>query len=434
MVLQRVLKRFGIVDPQSRSTQEFAVVDVETTGLYPNSHDRIVEIAVVRVSSSGGIRGEYTTLVNPERDVGATRIHGITAAQVRSAPRFKEIAGDVLDMVSGVPVAAHNSMFDLGFLRAEFSRIGVDLPELPTVCTLDLAHRVQLPTASRSLSSCCQALGIDHINAHAALGDARATAKLLCLLLGRVGYHGAQSASPVARGAFPQLPRGQRAWTREVAEVEIRSVETYLARLVSKLPLSSADEVDHTQSLVSYFDVLDRALADRYISEDEADSLADLATNWGMNRETVDQAHYQYLRQLANAALEDGEVTSAERRDLDQVARWLGIPEQHVENLLLESSVATQPKPAGTRIDGKSVCFTGDSTCTIGGIPISRASAERLASEAGAVVKSGVSKKLDYLVIADPLSQSGKATKARQYGIVILSEHVFWQMIGVRTD
>lgn len=80
------------------------------------------------------------------------------------------------------------------------------------------------------------------------------------------------------------------------------------------------------------------------------------------------------------------------------------------------------------------VCFTGELLATLNGSPIRREIAEALASEAGLIVTSGVSKKLDILVVADPNTQSGKAKKAREYGIRILSEPVFWQMLGVSVD
>lgn len=64
---------------------EFAVTDVETTGLFPQAHDRIIEIAIVRVDAEGNILDEFTSLVNPGRDIGTTHLHGITAGDVRLA-------------------------------------------------------------------------------------------------------------------------------------------------------------------------------------------------------------------------------------------------------------------------------------------------------------------------------------------------------------
>ncbi|MBK9697231.1 MAG: 3'-5' exonuclease [Propionibacteriaceae bacterium] len=64
----------------------YTVIDLETTGLSPRQHDRIVEIAAVYVSENGQIEGEWTTLVNPGRDVGPTNLHGIAAKDVLDAP------------------------------------------------------------------------------------------------------------------------------------------------------------------------------------------------------------------------------------------------------------------------------------------------------------------------------------------------------------
>jgi DNA polymerase III epsilon subunit-like protein len=68
----------------------FAVVDVETTGLY--NSDRVVEVAVVTITADGRVVDEWDTLINPQRDVGPTHIHRITPSMVSAAPTFEEIA------------------------------------------------------------------------------------------------------------------------------------------------------------------------------------------------------------------------------------------------------------------------------------------------------------------------------------------------------
>lgn len=83
---------------------------------------------------------------------------------------------------------------------------------------------------------------------------------------------------------------------------------------------------------------------------------------------------------------------------------------------------------------GKSVCFTGQLTCTIGGLTITRAQAQELAAGCGLNVQDSVTKKLDLLVVADAESLSGKARKARDYGTRILVERSFWHDIGVAID
>ena len=64
----------------------FAVIDFETTGLFPGGHDRVVEVAVVHADPHGTITGRWDTLVNPGRDLGPQSIHRIRAADVLDAP------------------------------------------------------------------------------------------------------------------------------------------------------------------------------------------------------------------------------------------------------------------------------------------------------------------------------------------------------------
>jgi DNA polymerase-3 subunit epsilon len=85
-------------------------------------------------------------------------------------------------------------------------------------------------------------------------------------------------------------------------------------------------------------------------------------------------------------------------------------------------------------LTGKSVCFTGQLSATIGGASISRDVAETLAKDAGLCIASNVTKKLDLFVVADPNTQSSKARKAREYGTRILSDTVFWRMAGIAID
>jgi len=86
---------------------------------------RVVEIAMVLTSASGVVEDSWCTLVNPERDVGETGIHGISARDVLQAPIFDDLIQLVLQSVTGRTLVAHNLMFDLGFLEAELRRCGV---------------------------------------------------------------------------------------------------------------------------------------------------------------------------------------------------------------------------------------------------------------------------------------------------------------------
>jgi len=148
------------------------------------------------------------------------------------------------------------------------------------------------------------------------------------------------------------------------------------------------------------------------------------------------------LDRLAIAAIADGIVTDAERRDLKTVARLLGLEKPGLDDVLNEAAakVAKIQAPSlstqgdGKELAGKRVCFTGEMQCRHCGVVISRERAEELAAKSGLEVVDSVTKKLDMLVVADPHTQSGKAKKARQYGIRVMHEPVFWNAIGVSVE
>ena len=62
-----------------KSSPSIAVVDVETTGLFPSRHDRIIEIGIVVIRPDGDVSVEFESLVNPKRDIGPTSVHGLTS-------------------------------------------------------------------------------------------------------------------------------------------------------------------------------------------------------------------------------------------------------------------------------------------------------------------------------------------------------------------
>jgi DNA polymerase III epsilon subunit family exonuclease len=157
----------------------FSVIDVETTGLSPRNGDRVVEIGVVRLDADGTITDVFDTLVNPERRVEATGIHGISDAMVKGAPTFRDILPRLCSLIDGTVLTAHNASFDLGFLREEFRRSGTVFPALTPVCTLILARKHLPGLTSRSLGACRRYLEIPDGGAHSALADARAAAVLL---------------------------------------------------------------------------------------------------------------------------------------------------------------------------------------------------------------------------------------------------------------
>ena len=410
-----------------------AVIDVETTGLFPNRHDRVVEIAIVIIGADGQLQQEFVSLVNPARDIGPTSIHGLTSADILHAPQFADVASLVLSALKGtVAIASHNVRFDRQFLEGEFVRLKSDLPDFHTLCTMQLA-------GGGNLSDCCRHHGITFEgNTHDALNDARAAARLLISLLAdepAVVQH-LQQCQPIQWPNF--LPSAKKPMTRSQSRTHQAALPTYLQRLFERKDNGSLSTVDEGTG-IAYGALLDRVLEDRRVEESEVDALIEMAQKWGLSGEEIQHLHRNYLDQLAVAAWADGVVTEAERRDLQMVAHLLGQENRSLDQVLAEaksqSADATlkrsAPRTDKDDLSGKRVCFTGELQCLLDGQPLTRENAEVLAKGAGLSVLSTVTKKLDLLILADPHSQSGKAKKAREYGVRIMHEPVFWNAIGV---
>jgi len=415
------------------ATDHIAVIDLETTGLSPWRHDRVVEIGIVVVSPDGKIHAEYDTLVNPQRDMGPSSIHHISAADVLRAPTFADIAGDVLDILAHAnAVAGHNVSFDSNFLIKEYERIGVALPPIPLLCTCRLFGRA-------NLQACCDELGIAFDGMpHRALSDARATAQILSYLCADdpslLDAHRIHSASwPSVRPL--KTPR----FCREHAHQAQNEPPRFLQRIATTI---HHDVEAETPNVLAYMALVDRVLEDRTIDAREEDALVDAAMNWQLSPTQLDAAHSHYLHNLAASALAGGIVSDSERRDLHIVAKLLGQDDSTLDSVLetaaAQLATAHRRTPKQSQNDnvlsGQSVCFTGQLQSTIVGEPITRDMAEALAKRMGMVIASNVTKKLDILVVADPNTQSGKAKKARDYGIRVLSDTVFWRMAGVPID
>jgi DNA polymerase-3 subunit epsilon len=189
--------------------------------------------------------------------------------------------------------------------------------------------------------------------------------------------------------------------------------------------------------------LLDSVLEDRWIEDQEGEALVQVAERWDIAGEEVQRIHLDYLERLGDAALADGMITDCERKDLEQVAMLLGLGPQTVGSILehaAERRSIPQTRQVKTTSDanrdlvGKRVCFTGECLCLLRGEPITREIAAELAMDHGMIVAESVTKTLDLLVVADPLTQSGKAKKARQYGIRIMHEPVFWRALGLEVS
>lgn len=127
---------------------------------------------------------EFSSLINPECTIPAfiTNLTGITNEMVEDAPKFYEVAKQIVELTEGCIFVGHNVNFDYSFVKSEFKRLGYDFKK-DTLCTVKLSRKILPGKPSYSLGNLCRSLGIPLENRHRAAGDALATVKLVELLL-----------------------------------------------------------------------------------------------------------------------------------------------------------------------------------------------------------------------------------------------------------
>jgi DNA polymerase-3 subunit epsilon len=165
---------------------QFAIVDIETTGGFPQQHG-ITEIAIV-LHNGKEIEGKFETLVNPYQPIPPFIIGmtGITNAMVAAAPSFNEVAEQVHNLLKNRVFVAHNVNFDFSFVKHFLQEAGYTL-NVPKLCTIRLSRKVFPGYKKYGLGHLTRELGIQIENRHRAGGDAMATAQVLDLALQKNG-------------------------------------------------------------------------------------------------------------------------------------------------------------------------------------------------------------------------------------------------------
>jgi len=164
------------------------VLDTETTGFDPETGDRIVEIGAVELMNHVATGRTYHQYINPERDMpqAAFEVHGLGDDFLRDKPVFKAVGSAFLDFIGDAKLVIHNAAFDMKFLNAELSWMG--LPRLPmdrAIDTLDIARR-RFPGSPASLDALCRRFSIDNSarTLHGALLDSEILAEVYLELIG----------------------------------------------------------------------------------------------------------------------------------------------------------------------------------------------------------------------------------------------------------
>lgn len=407
----------------------YVVLDFETTGFSPKYGDRVVELGAVQLSPELVIKQSLETLVNPLRDVGPTRIHGITARDVLDAPTFDQVAPALIEMLDGRVIVGHNIAFDLRFLEAELRREGFEVPEFVAIDTLEVSRAMLKDQALASfklhevgahlgytLDKVCEIVEIEARAEHSAFGDALVTAFMLSHFI-QLAPGSQFWSSRLERAemvlwpecvAFtsPSKRRGDNSASQLAAQRSVIDVVQAVGGAPATAPTTDA-----------YAVLLDSAMRDRVLDSGEVDALIETARRLGLEAATLGSLHRGLFDRVVGAAWEDGVLAADELADVERVAILLGIDADSLRAATVPPDRVT-PLPHGSLI-----ALTGDMSRP-------REQIEEELLRLGYVPASSVNKKTRLLIAADPHTQSGKAKRAKELGIPVVGELEGLRLLG----
>lgn len=290
------------------------IVDLETTGLSAG-YDRIVEVSVVRLEPDGDARVVLDSLVDPQRRVTGTEIHGITDGHVKGAPTFDQLTPELLEALDGAVLTSYNIYYDLRFLKEELGRTGYQL-EVPHICAMYL--RPLLGIGSRcALRLACEEHGIEHLGGHSAAGDAVAATELM--------QHYLEVMNRMALGSFGELRRrGKRYKFLESFDLpppRYPSAPAIIAK-VSRV-LEPVSEPDERWRLREYQELVLVLLSDYVVSPQEAEEARVLAARLALTASQVRAVHARIFAATLNQWAADDEIDDNERVYLSVLHRAL---------------------------------------------------------------------------------------------------------------
>jgi len=320
-----------------------AIVDLETTGLSAGAH-RVVEVSVIRIDPGQPPRLVLDTLVNPQRRVTATEIHGITDEDVADAPRFGDIAGHLVRSLYGCVLAAYNVYFDLPFLQYELSRVGLQ-SVVPHLCLMYLRPMIGLGPRCSLHDACCQH-GIEHEHAHTAAADAQASARLWQVYLEALARRGVRTfgelknlrsykfveslhhdplAPPVGetltavnrfKSRSGWQPAGQPSANAEPPRPATAPQERASAGFASR-------QRSRSDTIHSYWEALKAVLCDLEVTDDEIAYLAAKQEEWGLSAEEIRALHARAFATVISQCIDDKLLDEGECTTLRRLYRCL---------------------------------------------------------------------------------------------------------------
>ncbi len=162
--------------------ERFAAIDFETANWQRTS---VCAVGVV-VINQGKLEEQFYSLIQPAPNFYSrrnTEIHGLSRSDTEDAPVFPTVWREILPLVKGIPLVAHNSVFDEGCLRAVHALYEMDYPDYRFYCTCRLARKYFKGLENYQLHIVSAFCGFDLLHHHNALADAEAAAVIMQSIL-----------------------------------------------------------------------------------------------------------------------------------------------------------------------------------------------------------------------------------------------------------
>jgi DNA polymerase III subunit epsilon len=308
--------------PAGQPGAGWAVVDVETSGFRPGLA-RIISLAALALDANGNVERSLVSLLNPGIDPGPTHVHGLTAEMLADQPRFADIVDELVDLLRGRTLVAHNVGFDYAFLAAEAEIAETELPTDTVMCTVELARRLELGTENLRLETLAAHWGIAQLRPHDAFDDALVLSRILMPVLARARQRDIWlPVRPVTRRHWPN-GRVTHDELRPLKMVASRTPCPYMnpGKFVSGRPLVQGMRVALSAEVArTHEELVERILHAGLAYTDAVDMETSLVI---CNDSTAEQGKGYLARELGVPLVSDADFT----KQIDVVVGGTGIEE-----------------------------------------------------------------------------------------------------------
>lgn len=183
----------------------YVVFDLETTGLYPNSGDSIIEIGAVKISN-GVIVDRYDELIYPERELSEEiiKITGITNEMLKGKRKEKECIIDFMKWVGDLPMVAHNARFDISFMDMAYTKYNLGAIKNIILDTLGISRYLESSERYHNLATLVKRYEIpwDEDKHHRADYDSEGTALIFYKMLKKLELNGYKTLDDMYKHSF----------------------------------------------------------------------------------------------------------------------------------------------------------------------------------------------------------------------------------------